>query len=217
MARLRSAMRWLRALGRDTSGISMVEFALMAPIFLGTIFAGLEMAQFVIAGQRMQRITANVADMVAQSGTASIGATETQINDIFDSLNYTAQPFDLLGDGRIIVTAVQGQKNTTTNAIENRKLWHRCNGTLTGQPNLLPGAVGSVVTLPRSRQLLEGEILIHAQLAYQYEPLTGISIANIWSPQNRFITRVAQFRPRSKTFVSITADGSTAKSNCATT
>lgn len=215
--RLLSAVRRLRGLAKDTRGISMIEFGLMAPIFLGTIFAGLEMSQYIIANQRMQRITANVADLVAQSGTASIGATEAQINDILDSLNYSAQPFDLLGRGRIIITAVQGQKNAS-NVVENRKLWHRCNGSLTGQPNRLPGAIGSIVTLPRNRQLLDGEILIHAQLEYWYEPLAGVSIAEMWSPQNRYISRTAEYRPRSKTFISITpVAGQTAKDNCPTT
>jgi hypothetical protein len=202
---------------RDESGISMLEFGLLLPIFLGMVIAGLEMSQNVIANQRMQRIAANLGDLVAQSGTASIGMSETQINDIFASLDYSAAPFDLRGRGRVIITAVQGQRDPAdSNRLKNRKLWHRCDGSLTGQANVLPGAVGSVVVLPNNRQLLEGEILIHSQLAYNYEPLFGVSIGNLWDPRNQFIRRMAVFRPRSKTFVSITPDGSTAKSNCPT-
>lgn len=217
---------FLTRLARDRRGISLVEFALMLPLFAGSIFAMLELSQYVVATQRMQRISANMGDMVAQSGTASIGASETQINDILSAMQYAAKPFKLKERGRVIVTAVQGQRDpAANNQIKNRKLWHRCDGQLAGKPNKLPGAVDTWIDLPSRRVLLEGEILIYSQLDYEYESLTGptttsgkaISIGNLWDPEAKFMVRTASFRPRSKTFVNITPDGSTPKNNCPVT
>lgn len=206
---------FLTRLARDQRGMSLIEFALMSPIFLGAVFAALEMSQFIIATQRMQRIAANMGDLVAQSGTASIGASEGQMNDILSAMQFAAKPFKLKERGRIIVTAVQGQKDVTAgNVVKNKKLWHRCDGQLTGKPNKIPGAVDTWITLPSGRKLLEGEILIHSQLAYEFEPLSGVNIGQMWNPKGQYIIRTASFRPRSKTFVQLTPDGSTKKDNC---
>lgn len=214
---------FLNRLARDQRGISLVEFALMLPLFVGSIFAMLELSQYIVATQRMQRISANMGDLVAQSGTASLGASETQINDILSAMQYAAKPFKLKERGRVIVTAVQGQKDPgNNNQIRNRKLWHRCDGQLTSKPNKIPGAVNTWITLPTGRTLLEGEILIYSQLDYEFESLTGpattsgksISIGDLWNPDGKFMVRTASFRPRSKTFVNVTPDGSTPKNNC---
>lgn len=204
-------------LARDRRGISMAEFALVLPIFLGAIFAVLEMSQFTVATQRMQRISANMGDLVAQSGTAGIGSSESQMNDIIASMQYAAKPFKLKERGRVIITAVQGQRDPTNgNQVRNRKLWHRCDGQFAGRPNKLPGTINSWIELPSGRVLLEDEILIHSQLAYQFEPLTNVNIGDMWNPQSRVIERSAFFRPRSRNFVSLTPDGTTAKSDCPT-
>lgn len=206
--------RFLTRLARDQRGMSLIEFALMSPIFLGAIFAALEMSQFIVATQRMQRIAAQMGDLVAQSGTASIGASETQMNDILSAMQFAAKPFKLKERGRIIVTAVQGQRDPSDNVVKNKKLWHRCDGQLTNKPNKIPGAVNTWINLPTGRKLLEGEILIHSQLAYEFEPLSGVNIGEMWNPEGQYIIRTASFRPRSKTFVQLTPDGSTKKDNC---
>lgn len=209
--------KFINRLCRDAAGTNMVEFGLIAPMFLGIVVGGLDMAHYVNAGQRMQRINANMADLVAQSGTAGIGASEGQINDLFESMDVAAKPFKLRDRGRIIVTALLGVKNGSGN-IENRKMWHRCDGMLTGQANKLPGAINAQVTLPENRKLLEDEIMIHSQLAYKFEPLMKFSFMGLFTDKdNQIIERTAFFRPRSKTFVSITPDGQPAKSTCPTT
>ena len=65
-----------RRLLADRRGVSILEFALMLPLFLGFVLTGIEFANYVMANNRVQRLAAMSADLVAQSGTGQIGVAE---------------------------------------------------------------------------------------------------------------------------------------------
>jgi Flp pilus assembly protein TadG len=53
--------------GPIAAGVSAVEFALILPIFVGLMGAGIEISSLMIANMKVQRLATMTADMVAQA------------------------------------------------------------------------------------------------------------------------------------------------------
>jgi hypothetical protein len=206
----------LRALARDRRGVSMLEFGLMLPLFLGFTLTGIEFANYVMANNRVQRLAAMSADLVAQSGTGQIGVAEGQIYDLFSALDLTAKPFDLRRFGRVVITGVQGTDSNNDSVIENRILWQRFDGSFVTPPILGCNLTTNIATLPQGRQLIRDEILFHVQVSYQYQPIFS-SLPFRWLTLPTSFNRSAMFRARNKDFTTPTPDSRfPAKTNCNT-
>ena len=61
-----AGLAFLRRFGRDGSGVSAVEFALIAPVLILIYFGLAEFCQAYMAQRRMGHATSQVADIVAQ-------------------------------------------------------------------------------------------------------------------------------------------------------
>ena len=73
----------LRRFGRNRRGSTIVEFALIAPIFIALLFAIIETSLMFFAGQALQTINENAARLIrtgqAQTTYSSVGAYLTQV------------------------------------------------------------------------------------------------------------------------------------------
>ena len=207
----------LRNLRRDTRAVSIIEFALSLPLFLGFGLTAMEFSNYVLANNRTQRLASMATDLVAQSGAGAIGASEGQIYDVFSALDVTAVPYDMRGKGRIVITSVKGTDNDNNGTIENRIIWQRFDGALV---SALP-VVGcnrntNFATLPNSRILPLDEMMFHVQVTYEYQPIMSRRPYSMLSIPTT-ITRTAMFRARSKDFETPTPDARfPPKSNCST-
>lgn len=200
----------------DRRGVSILEFALMLPLFLGFVLTGIEFANYVMANNRVQRLAAMSADLVAQSGTGQIGVAEGQIYDLFSALDLTARPFDLRRFGRVVITGVQGVDNDRTGTIDNRILWQRFDGDFVTPPALGCNLTTTVAILPQGRRLIRDEILFHVQVSYRYQPIFS-AMPFRWLSLPTSFTRSAMFRARNKDFTTPTPDARfPAKKNCNT-
>ncbi|NIJ24561.1 TadE/TadG family type IV pilus assembly protein [Sphingomonas japonica] len=210
-------LRGITALLGSVRGTAFLEFGLSLPLFLGFVLTGLETANYVLANNRVQRLSAMVADLVAQSGAGSVGATERQIYDLFEAIDLTAKPFDLRRDGRIYITAVRGTDANNDRVVENRILWQRVDGQYVAAAAVLGCAQNTVfATLPENRLLSLDEILFHAQVTYEYEPIFS-RVPFEWLDLPTAFTRVAMFRARSTSFQSPSSvNGFPPKRNCNT-
>ncbi|KKI17397.1 MULTISPECIES: TadE/TadG family type IV pilus assembly protein [unclassified Sphingomonas] len=205
------------SLPQDVRGVALLEFALFAPLLLAMILSGFELGNYALANNRVQRLASMTADLVAQSGTGVVGATEAQIYDLFSAIDLTAQPFNLRRHGRVVITAVKGTDYDNNGIIENRILWQRFDGDFTSaSPVLGCNLVSSLATLPNSRMLPLDEILFHVQVTYEYQPIFSIYPMNFMKLEPSF-TRMAMFRARNKDFQTPTPDQRfPAKKNCNT-
>ena len=68
--------RLLKGLASDRSGVALIEFGLALPLFLGFVLAGIEMANYVMANNRTQRLATMAADLVAQSGARASATSQ---------------------------------------------------------------------------------------------------------------------------------------------
>jgi hypothetical protein len=201
---------------RDRRGVSLLEFALMLPLFLGFVLTGIEFANYTMANNRVQRVASMTADLVAQSGTGQIGVGEGQIYDLFSALDLTARPFDLRGHGRVVITGVEGTDADSNGVVENRILWQRFDGQFVTPPLLGCNTTTALAVLPRARQMLLDEILFHVQVSYQYQPIFS-TLPFHWLSLPTSFTRTTMFRARSKDFTTPTPDSRfPPKKNCST-
>ena len=200
----------------DRSGVAALEFAITLPFFLGFALSGIELGNYVMANNRVQRVASMAADLVAQSGTGDIGIGEGQIYDLFSALDLTARPFDLRESGRIVITGVKGTDNDNDSNIENRILWQRFDGGFVTPPVVGCNQSNPLATLPRGRKAIKDEILFHVQVSYKYKPVFSLSPFSMLSLPTSF-NRVAVFRARNKDFTTPTPDSRfPPKINCST-
>lgn len=83
------SLGFLRRFGRDGSGVSAVEFALIAPVLILIYFGLAEFCQAYMAQRRMSHSTSQVADILAQYQTVDANL----IDDTFALGDLVLAPF----------------------------------------------------------------------------------------------------------------------------
>ena len=73
--------RKARCFRRDRRGSAAVEFALVAPVFFGLLFAIIEAALVFFASQTLETATQDVARLVMTGQAQGIGYTQSQFKD----------------------------------------------------------------------------------------------------------------------------------------
>jgi Flp pilus assembly protein TadG len=76
-----SVRRLLRRFRRDSLGSTAVEFAFIAPVFFGLLFAILEAGILFLAGQLLQSVTVESARMVLTGQVQAAGYTSSQFSN----------------------------------------------------------------------------------------------------------------------------------------
>lgn len=212
----RSRFAWLRELARDTSGVTVVEFGLMLPILVFIGAGGLELINFVLANQKIERIASITADNVARN---QLAPSERSFVDTFSGVEEIAAPFTFNADGRIIMTGVIGV--SVNGSIVGKVVWQRCSGGLAGigstvgtQPaNPALWADGPNATLPNNITLLQNQLVVISEVAYRYRPL--ISLAQLRAPTGGDIIRQrSMFVSRGQAFPNVTPVTGVTPANC---
>jgi Flp pilus assembly protein TadG len=171
-------MHWLRKLQRDTQGVSIIEFALMLPILVMVGAGGLELINYVLANQKIERIASITADNVARN---TLAPSEASFVDTFAGIEEIAAPFDFNADGRVIMTGVIGVPQS--GSIVGKVVWQRCSGQLAGIASTIgkeaadpqKWAEGNDATLPSNIKLLQNQLVVVSEVAYRYEPLVSLA------------------------------------------
>lgn len=169
-------------------GGGALEFALVAPLLLGFVLAGLDLANFVGEVQRTAAAATAAADLAAQIDRFT---PETDINRVTTgreiavlalAASEVARPDDILADGALIVTSIANTGNGPAVAWQRR--WGQSGpASQVGSGNLGGLAVGN------------GEGAVFAEVVRQVSPwrFTGRLLG---LPQTMQVRRVAVRRPR---------------------
>jgi Flp pilus assembly protein TadG len=169
-------------------GGGALEFALVAPLLLGFVLAGLDLAAFVGDVQRTAAAATAAADLAAQIDRFT---PETDINRVTTgreiavlalAASEVARPHDLFADGALIVTSIANTGNGPAVAWQHR--W--------GQSSLA-SAVGSGDL--NGLVINSGEGAVFAEVVQQISPwrFTGRLLG---LPPTMLVRRVAVRRPR---------------------
>jgi Flp pilus assembly protein TadG len=168
-----------RRLGRDRSGLALIELAYSAPFLITMIMGGAELTNFTTTKMRMSQLALHVADNAARMGVNTPlslkKVNESDINEVFLGAQLQSGGLDLWKNGRIILSSLQAVANpNTTNKY--KIAWQRCKGAknaassygAAGATNLDGmGPTGRQVTAPA-----DGATMF-VQISYTYQPLVG--------------------------------------------
>lgn len=147
-------------------GAIAVEMALFLFFFSALFLGAFEVPRFLLIGQKMERASASMADMVAQIDPGQ-GDVLAKINDLFVAANRLLDPYDMTTKGRVIISSLSNPDGTA-----QKIAWQiKSPGTFTATSAI--GIAGGKPTLPTGFIIREGENVIIAEVFFQYEPLFG--------------------------------------------
>ncbi len=148
----------LKSLWRDTSAVSAVEFALIAPLLVSIYLGAAETTVGVSINRKVSRVASTVSDLVAQAQAISAA-------DIDSIMNVSAAVMAPTDDTplRIIVTGVNIDANKKA-----KVLWSRAR-------NASKAATGSIYPIPSSIKIANSFIVV-AQVQYDFSPGFGGAI-----------------------------------------
>lgn len=165
---MKRLITFIQRLRRDCQGVTLVEFALVMPILVTMIIGGFEISRYVLVQQKLNGVSASMADLVAQAETLSAA----ELNSLFTSVDYLVKPFEMGTDGVVIVSSIGA-----VNGAAPKVFWQRKGGgTLVHASEF--GNEGSTATLPAGFIIRSGESLIVAEVFYNYSPLLGEKFVN---------------------------------------
>lgn len=168
----------------DTSGVALLEFAFILPIFLTISLAGAEVTNYVITKMRVSQLALHLADSAARIGTGSqLEAkiiTEADINDLLTGAQYQSGELDVFGKGRVILSSVEPMASpNTTNTYKIR--WQRCKGIRTDHVSSwgAAGATNIDGMGPTGRKAIPTEdgVAMFVEVFYEYTPLVKTSLS----------------------------------------
>jgi Flp pilus assembly protein TadG len=168
-------------LRRDRSGIAFAETAIALSVLSMTTLAGVEIGRYVLLTQKLDRISATVADLAAQGESISVG----DLDNLFAAAQEIIKPFALDGAGSVIVSSV-----SKSGANPARVDWQRSGGGGLSVGSAI-GTAGGPATLPPDFTVRSGEEVIVAEVYYNFTPWIAPQVA----PTTQLYHR-SFFRPR---------------------
>jgi hypothetical protein len=186
---------WRRFTGFDRfcrdHGNVVVEFALALPVLLLLLLASAELGRFVLLNQKIDRVAITMSDLVSRAETIS----ESDLDDIFNAAAHVAEPFDLNGRGRVVISSVINEDGEGATIA-----WQRAGGgSLIAASEV--GTQGGAADLPNDFAVREGETAIVSEVFFDFEPFLSETIV---APQ--VIYRRAHHRPRLGTLDTVETD-----------
>ncbi|MDC0886393.1 pilus assembly protein [Altererythrobacter sp.] len=172
----------LQCMLRETSGVALTEFALMAPVVLTAGLYGLEAANLAITHMKVSQAAMQIADNATRIGETSVlddrKIYEDEIIDIFvgSDLQF-GQALDLFEHGRVILSSQEVDPDDSTDTQQYIH-WQRCKGERnydsaygvegTGKGDLSFKGMG-----PPGEEILAlpGDAVMFVEIQYEYQPL----------------------------------------------
>ncbi|WP_226633295.1 TadE/TadG family type IV pilus assembly protein [Novosphingobium profundi] len=114
----------LQELEADESGVAIIEFALIAPLFLMVLCTGLELANYARAQLRVSEIAMSVAD---NAGRVMGGIDEANVQEVFAGAASIGESIDFEANGRIVLSSLETNGRSGRNAGQMIR-WQRCWG-----------------------------------------------------------------------------------------
>lgn len=144
----------IRRLGRDTRGVSAVEFALIAPVLIIIYVGMVQVCQAFMADKRAGHATAIVGDMIAQNATL----TPSQVDNVLAASGRIIRPFSAM-NLTVRVTSVDQTSGRPKVA------WSR-----SSTKALMPLSKGAEVELPADLRTGGGAVVV-TESRFEYQPL----------------------------------------------
>lgn len=163
---------------RDTRGLAMIEFAMVAPVLITLGLAGAEVTNMAIAQMKVNQVSTSVADNVARVRNS---INEADVNEVLLSVSILGG-INFGANGRVIVSSVEPNGQSGSNAGQYIR-WQRCTGALNvtaSQPKYgiqdkgkTDNSLQFMGTATRKISATAGSALIFVEVTYKYQPLVS--------------------------------------------
>lgn len=128
--------RRLRLLGRDTSGLAMMEFAFTLPLVMGIGGYLTELSFFGLTNLRISQYALNLADNASRVGISAGGGVtqlrEGDINDVLQGTRKEGELIKLTTNGRVTLSSLENTQQSGDSNRVQRIHWQRCIGLMAG-------------------------------------------------------------------------------------
>ena len=169
--RTRAILGTFRSFHRDDSGLSALEFALIAPIMITMYMGAVELSHALTIDRRVTSVASAAADLVAQSEQVS----GSDLGDIFTASSTIMLPYSATPISIVLSSVVADEDNKTEVAWSCA---HNGTARTEGQEISLPEGL----TQPFSS-------VIMAEVSYVYTPVVGEHITGGFTMSETFYLR----------------------------
>ena len=152
MSRTRNRLK-LMSFKRNDSGVSAVEFALLAPMMIGLYLGGVEVSEGISVDRKVTLAAGAVANLAAQGTTLSTA----DMTNVLDATSTIIAPYSA-GPLKITLSCI----NIDANKVATVKWSVTRNGT----------ARSGSITLPSALQVANTQ-LVFGEVSYSYTPTVG--------------------------------------------
>jgi Flp pilus assembly protein TadG len=179
MKRASTFLRTLRRLATDNRGVSAIEFAVLLPFMILLYIGGVEISQAVAAYRKTTIIAHTVADLVAQTATPTIGASD--VSTALSAAGAIVTPFSA-SNLSVVVTQIcvdpKGNAYVNWSQATPSSSAHAAGTQLTTLPSTLisQSMWGSCAANPAATPTATGSCLIWGETTYAYAPQLGYAI-----------------------------------------
>ena len=154
-------LRRLARFGRDQRGVAATEFAIIASVLTFALLGGTELSRYTLMHQKMDRVSASVSNMVAQSSTMKA----VDFTNMWAAAAEIAKPFDMGGaTSKVIVSFIVAETNSNY-----RIQWQRSGAGTMAQVSKL-GTEGGLATMPTGVTMKQGDTIVAVEVYATYAP-----------------------------------------------
>lgn len=135
---------FVKRFARADEGLSAIEFALIIPVMLLTMFGIAEIANYILAARKVANVASSAADLVTQDTIVE----DDEMSDIMGALRVILYPFDP-NDAQIRITSVVADADgeTTVAWSDARNTGAYAEGSPIDVPDdIVPDSQGVVMT-----------------------------------------------------------------------
>lgn len=145
---------------RDRSALAALEFALIAPMMVTTLFGSIELTELLACNRRAENTAAAVADVVSRDTEI----TDQELDDLWSAASALMYP-NSATPLKIRVSSVQ-----IIGASDARVLWSE------GHNGYAPRAEGSSMSAPElpAGLMIPGTSVVVTETSYRYTPPIGV-------------------------------------------
>lgn len=155
----------IRSLAGDGRGAALVEFGLILPVLALLVMGTFDVGQLALAHMKIYNSASSMADLVARDKTIS----NATLTDLFGAASQVAQPLDLDGKGKVIITSVSADAPN-----DPRIFWQAIGTGALAATSAVGTTIGASANLPPSMQVDDQETIIVAEVFYKFEPIIGL-------------------------------------------
>ena len=129
-------MDGFRRFAADVRGVSVIEFAIAAPVLLAAGGYGIELSYYALCQLNVSQYALSLADNASRVGqVASNGVStlrETDINDVLQATKIQGDALGLTTYGRVTLSSLENVQQDYDKKQVQRLHWQRCIGLASG-------------------------------------------------------------------------------------